>query len=102
MEIECGTHVRFDGEEHIAVFTSSPWAQRGFCKHCGSHVYMKMTVSGDYGIPPGLFSNDDGIQFNRQVFFDKKPTYYGFSNATRNITSETIYRYYPETKEDND
>ena len=29
--------VEFTGTEHIGVYGSSPWAERGFCKSCGTH-----------------------------------------------------------------
>jgi len=101
MEIECGTAVKFLGEENISVYKSSEWAVRGFCKNCGTHLYIRDEKSGEYGIPPGLFENDENIEFNRQVFIDQKPSYYSFSEKTQNITSEYIYKHFPQTKEEN-
>ncbi|QIB65723.1 GFA family protein [Kineobactrum salinum] len=101
MELECGSDVKFEGFENIEVFKSSDWAERGFCKVCGSHLFIKSVESGEYGIPPGLFDSDKGIDFNRQVFFDKKPDYYSFSNTTRNITSEYIYEHFPQARDEN-
>ena len=99
-EVECGTDVSFDGEENIQSYASSEWGERGFCKICGSHLFFKDKTSGEYGIPPGLFEQDEGFRFNRQVFFDHKPEYYSFSNKTRNITSDYIYKHFPQTRED--
>ena len=100
MEVECGSDVRIEGSENISLFKSSKWAVRAFCKVCGTHLYMKTVNSEEYGIPPGLFEDDEGIHFNRQVFIDKKPAYYSFSNSTRNITSNYIYEHFPEAKEE--
>jgi hypothetical protein len=99
MELECGSNVEFEGAESIQTYESSRWAVRGFCKNCGSHLYIKEKSSNSYGVPVGLFSNDVGISFNRQVFIDKKPLYYGFSNPTRDISSDTVYEIFPEAKE---
>lgn len=100
LELECGSKVVFEGSENIAIFDSSEWAERGFCKVCGSHLFMRSKDSPDYGISAGLFENDEGINFDRQVFFDKKPSYYSFSNDTRNITSDYIYEHYPQCREE--
>jgi len=99
MEQECGSDIEFQGEENIRVYNSSKWAERGFCKVCGSHLFIREKVSSSYGVLAGLFKNDAGISFNRQVFFDKKPKYYDFSNETLNISSDYIYKHYPEVKE---
>ncbi len=96
MELECGSRVQFKGEQHIQTYASSNYATRGFCKICGSHLFIKDKHS-NYGVPPGLFDNSAGLKLNRQVFFDKKPTYYGFSNKTVNIDSDYIYQHHPET-----
>ena len=98
MELECGSDVEIAGVENIQIYDSSPWAQRGFCKVCGSHLFIKDTRTGEYGIPPGVFNEDAGVKFRRQVFSDQKPDYYSFSNYTFNITSSYIYAHYPETK----
>ena len=99
MELECGSEVEIQGEENIQAYNSSAWAQRGFCKRCGSHLYLKDLRTGEFGIPPGLFSENAGLELTRQVFSDKKPDYFAFSNDTQNITSAFIYEHYPETRE---
>ena len=101
LELECGADVAFTGSDQIATFQSSKWAQRGFCKVCGSHLFMKSVDSGEYGIPPGLFESAEGIHFTRQVFFDQKPDYYSFSNVTKNILSNYIYEHFPHVRERN-
>lgn len=99
MEIECGSDVQFEGAENISVFQSSSFAERGFCKKCGSHLFIRAVKTNEYGVPPGLFEKDDCIALNRQVFYDKKPEYYSFANATRNINSDYIYQNFPEVKD---
>ena len=36
LEVACGNEVSFEGEDNISVYQSSDWAERGFCKNCGS------------------------------------------------------------------
>lgn len=99
MELECGADVEFRGQENIQTYESSSWAVRGFCKICGSHLFMQEKGTDNYGVAAGLFDSEQGLSFNRQVFYDNKPAYYRFSNPTTNITSAYIYEHYPRTKE---
>lgn len=62
---------------------------------------MKSLDTGEYGVPPGLFANDANINFARQVFFDRKPAYYSFSDVTKNISSEYIYERFPHLRNGN-
>lgn len=100
MELECGNKVEFDGWENIAIYESSSWAERGFCKNCGTHVFMRAKDSDAYGVSAGLFEQDEGFLFDRQVFIDQKPAYYSFDNDTRNLTSNYIYEHFPQCRED--
>ncbi len=94
MAIDCGTEVSFEGEENISVFDSSAWAERGFCKQCGSHLFYRIKANQQYMIPAGLFDNSDSFEFSRQVFIDNKPDFYSFSNETRDMTEAEIFAMY--------
>jgi hypothetical protein len=100
LELECGSQVVFEGAENITTFASSEWAERGFCKKCGSHIFMKLKAGKEYGISAGLFESNEGVRFDRQVFYDKKPSYYSFSNETRNMTSDYIYEHFPQYRDE--
>tara|TARA_R100001143_G_scaffold22827_1_gene23878 strand:- start:1786 stop:2094 length:309 start_codon:yes stop_codon:yes gene_type:complete len=101
MELECGSNVKFEGSENIKVFKSTQRAERGFCKECGSHLFVRSVESDEYGIPPGIFEDVQGINFNRQVFIDNKPNYYSFANTTRDISSDYIYEHFPQVRDEN-
>ena len=100
LEVECGGDVTFDGEDSIQRYASSKRAERGFCKTCGTHLYVKSLPAEEYGIPPGLLGKCEGIQFSRQVFIDHKPHYYSFADPTQDIPSAYIYEHFPETRDD--
>ena len=55
LAVHCGPKVKFHGAEHIAVYASSSWAERAFCKECGTHLYYKLLVTGEYFVPAGAF-----------------------------------------------
>ena len=94
MEADCGTDVSFEGEQDIAVFNSSDWAERGFCRKCGSHLFYRLKDSQQHIVPVGLFGDDDRFVFERQVFIDRKPAFYSFSNETENMTEAEVFEHF--------
>ncbi|WP_447556136.1 GFA family protein [Vreelandella sp. EE22] len=88
---ECGADVTFEGTEHIATFDSSEWAERGFCRKCGSHLFFRLKQGDFYGIPVGLFEGDSEWAFTEQVFIEQKPAFYAFSQNTHNLTGEELF-----------
>jgi hypothetical protein len=91
LAVNCGTEVRFDGLQHVAVHDSSDWAQRGFCRNCGTHLYYRLKESGRYFLPVGLFDEQRGWVLAEQVFVDEQPGYYAFSNETRRMTGAELF-----------
>ncbi|MCP4186771.1 MAG: GFA family protein [Gammaproteobacteria bacterium] len=94
MAVNSGSDVLFKGEENISVYDSSAWAERGFCKQCGSHLFYRLKESRQHIIPVGLFENQESFVFENQVFIDKKPSFYSFSNKTNNMTEAEVFEMY--------
>ncbi|NOX42977.1 MAG: GFA family protein [Gammaproteobacteria bacterium] len=99
MAVDCGTDVSFEGEENISVFNSSEWAERGFCNKCGSHLFYRLKESNQHMMPVGLFNNDQMFVFDHQVFIDEKPSFYGFSNETNDMTGAELFAKYAPSSE---
>lgn len=102
MAVECGTEVAFEGEENITRYESSGWGERGFCRHCGSHLFYHLKPTGDYHIPAGLFDLDDTVsrRFAHQIFIDEKPDYYAFSNPTVELTGAQVIAQFDAQQEE--
>jgi hypothetical protein len=94
MEINCGSDVSFEGKDHITVHDSSSWADRGFCNKCGSHLFYRLKESKEHMIPVGLFDEQENFVFESQVFIDHKPSFYSFSNKTKDMTEAEIFAMY--------
>ena len=88
---ECEDDVRFDGEENIATFSSSDWAERGFCSKCGTHLFYRLKEGGHYAIPVGLFEDGDRWTLSDQIFIDEKPSFYSFAEKTRDLTGAEVF-----------
>lgn len=99
LAIDCGTHVSFTGEQHISVFRSSEWADRGFCNGCGSHLFYRLRDNSQYIMPAGLFDNGDDLRFDHQVCIDSKPDYYRFANETHNMTCAEMFAAFAPPQE---
>ena len=100
LAVHCGPDVEFSGAENIAVYASSEWAQRAFCKHCGTHLYYKLLATGEYFVPAGAFESGD-FRLAGQIYIDKKPPYYSFANQTPMLTEQqVIEKYGPPGGED--
>lgn len=94
MAVDCGTAVTIDGEEHVGVFDSSEWADRGFCKGCGTHLFYRLKGKQQYWIPTGLIADENAATFTHQVFIDQKPAYYAFANETTTLTEAEVFAMY--------
>lgn len=99
---DCGDEVVFDHEDMIATFKSSEWAERGFCKHCGSHLFYHLVASGQYLMPVGLFDLTTKATFDHQIFIDEKPEYYNFANNTAMLTGEQVFAEFTAQDDDGD
>lgn len=91
LELNCGSEVVIDGNEHVTVFNSSAWADRGFCSKCGTHLFYRLKDADEYMVPVGLFDKDAGLVFDHQVFIDEKPSYYSFANSTLEMTGAEVF-----------
>ncbi len=89
---ECEQAVTFEGEAHIATFRSSEWAERGFCKTCGTHLFFRFTEDNHYAIPIGLLEDSDAWALFEQIFIDRKPAFYSFAENTKNLTEDEVFR----------
>jgi len=91
LAVECEQGVRLEGDEKIGVFASSDWAERGFCKECGTHLFYRLKEGDHYAIPVGLLEGAVQWQLADQIFIDKKPGFYSFAENTRNLTGEEVF-----------
>lgn len=89
MAVFCGENVTFEGEENISVFKSSEWADRGFCKNCGTHLFYRLQGT-QHMMLAGLFDDQEKFVFETQYFIDNKPDFYNFKENTNNLTAAQV------------
>lgn len=76
------------GEEQIQRFMSSEWAERGSCKKCGSSLFYHSLADNEYYFPEGLFDELDQAKLTEEIFYDQKPAFFHYKEATEKLTEE--------------
>jgi hypothetical protein len=94
--VQCGTNIKIEGEALVKVYKSSPWATRGFCSECGTHLFYRLNKTGEYNMPVGMFPTLKNLDMTMQYFSDKRPDYYCFSNETKEMTEADIHAYFAQ------
>ena len=86
--------VAFDGEEQIARYRSSDWAERGFCSKCGTHLFYRVVKSGEYEMCVGTFDDQSDFDLTTEIFVDRKPAGYSLAGDHPRLTeAETLEKY---------
>lgn len=94
--VEFAGDVDFKGEEYITIFSSSDWAERGFCKQCGTHLFYRLKQNKHYALPVGLLASADDWKVTEQIFIDQKPAYYSLAEKTKELTGEEVFDQHSE------
>lgn len=86
----------FTLDDTHAVYTSSPWAERGFCDRCGSSLYYRVTAPGPHQgvwhVGLGTLDAPDGIDLTGEIYIDKKPDGYSFADETHKMTEADVIK----------
>ena len=92
LTVESAGDIDFEGEENIKVFDSSDWAQRGFCKNCGTNLFyrLKDKTLNFCNFNLGTIDNHEEFEFTKQIYIDAKPENYNFANETENMTEAEV------------
>ena len=93
LAVHCGADFEVKGAEFVQKYASSEWAERAFCKQCGTHLYYKLLSTGEHFVPAGALESND-LHMATQIFIDNKPDYYAFSNETQTLTEAQVLALY--------
>lgn len=66
-----GADARVTGEDCVAIYQSSDWAERGFCRTCGSNLWFRFLPTGNRSFSAGLFEDVASFPIEREIFTDK-------------------------------
>ncbi len=71
--------VQFEGADHIQRYQSSDWAERGFCRQCGTNLFYYLKPQDQYMMWVGTFDDQSQFRLVGEIYIDAKPDGYQFS-----------------------
>ena len=81
--------VKWSGEAHIARRQTSSWAERAWCRECGTGLWFKVTMEGLFSggteIPIGLFDDPNGFEMTNEIYIDHKPDSFAYAGEERKV-----------------
>ncbi len=89
--LECGSTLDVADKSQLGVYRSSAWAERAFCKQCGTPLYYRLVDKDFYFVSAEAFDDRGGFVLASQIFIDEKPAYYEFANKTHNMTGAEVF-----------
>lgn len=96
MAIDCGDTVKFEKDADLGFYQSSPWAERGFCKQCGTSLFYKLRGKDEYFVSTEAFDDTSDFKLISEIFIDEKPAHYAFANDVKKMTgAETMAAFAP-------
>lgn len=66
----------------LVVYSSSAFAERGFCSRCGSHIFHRPKDGPELAVSAGLLPHGR-LTITREIFHDAKPLWYRFDATSR-------------------
>ena len=85
-----GAEFSVAGEEHVGTYKSSDWAERSFCKNCGSALWYRFTPTDFYSFAAGHFELPEGLPIKQQIFVEEKPDWYDLAQESPMKTGEEV------------
>ncbi|HHS94090.1 MAG TPA: GFA family protein [Rhodobacterales bacterium] len=73
--------IRFSRDDGLKWYSSSDWAERGFCKECGSSLFYRLKGEDHrMSVAVGCLDNPTGLTLGRHIYVKDKGDYYEISD----------------------
>ena len=89
MNVDCDA-ITFEGEDNLALYSSSDWGERGFCKICGTSLFWRMKDGSYRNMSAQAFDDPSVFKFDTEIFVDEQPANYRFANDTKRMTAAEV------------
>lgn len=83
--------IQFKGAESIGRYRSSDWAERAFCKECGSSLFYHSFEDDQCYVSADLFSEMDEFVLTSEIFYNCRPGYLASSGETEKVTEAEMF-----------
>lgn len=84
----------FEGTGNIAIYRSSEWGERGFCKTCGSSLFWRVVGKDVYTLSVGALDDTSEVKLTKEIFVEDQPQGYVFSGKIERLTGEQAMAAY--------
>ena len=85
--------ITWAGEENLGLYRSSDWAERGFCKLCGSGLFYR-TIEGpgadELSLGAGSLEDLNGVGLTTEIYVDSQPDGYAFAGDLKRMTEAEV------------
>ncbi|MDX2290306.1 MAG: GFA family protein [Hyphomicrobiaceae bacterium] len=92
LAVDEASDLRVDGEDRLAVYKSSDWGERCFCRTCGTNLFWRSPSLGVLAIMAGALDDQSGLSLTKQIFIDEKPAHFSFAEPTQTYTGEEFVK----------
>lgn len=88
--------VTFEDDTQLGRYRSSSWAERGFCRCCGTTLFYFLRPTQTYMMSVGAFDDQTPFRLVREIFVDRKRDGYALAGDHERWTeAETFARLAP-------
>lgn len=91
MAVDCGNSLEILQGSQMAVYRSSDWGERAFCRNCGSSLFWRSVDDGNAAVSVQAFDDPGIFAFVEEIFIDEKPPNYVFANTTSKKTGAEVF-----------
>lgn len=85
-----GAEARISGEDTVGVFRSSEWAERAFCRTCGTSLWFRFLPTGNRSFSAGLFDAATAYPVEREIFADDGACWTSLAGSHERRTGEDM------------
>lgn len=85
-----GERFSVEGEGNVAIYHSSDWAERAFCRTCGSNLWYHFLPADHFSFLAGLFELPEGFVIDQQIFYDEKPDWFDIAQDSPKKTGAQV------------
>ena len=92
MAVHCPADASLEGEADLTWYRSSRWAERGFCKRCGSSLFYRLANHPEAMLIVSVeaFDAADDMTLERHIYIDSKPGRYDFADDRARLTEAEL------------
>ena len=84
-------NINFIDQQHLSVFSSSEWGERGFCNMCGTFIFWRIKDHSFANINVFTLEHPpEDLNFNLEIYVDNQPSFYSFNNQTKKMTEAEV------------